>query len=166
MKVRGYNSERSDFIRMSQAMLSKTPRPNGPLDKLSLCTQFIGRASQVELLDQELNQVRDQAQIVIIGGEAGIGKTRLVSEGKLSHTSEHLPSCKEIVLNLTGACHMRRWLTFCGIICPRNRARRPKRFHPTSFPSYQSSLPKLTGRFHYPSPSSTREDCSKLFSCS
>lgn len=61
-------------------MTSKPPRPTSPPGKLSLCTRLVGRAPEVELLDQQLRRVFHQAQVVIIGGEAGIGKTRLVSE--------------------------------------------------------------------------------------
>lgn len=53
--------------------------------KLALCPRLIGRASQLELLDSLLEQARgDQGQVVLIGGDAGIGKSRLVTEG-ISH---------------------------------------------------------------------------------
>jgi len=43
-------------------------------------TPFVGRSAELALLQHELEAVRDGARIVLLVGEAGIGKTRLLGE--------------------------------------------------------------------------------------
>ena len=51
------------------------------IDKAVVSTTFIGRASQLTALDGRLTQVeRGESQVVLVAGEAGIGKSRLVAE--------------------------------------------------------------------------------------
>src|SRR5215510_11747079 len=53
------------------------------LDKPILCPIMVGRASNLDLLKQRLNQAqRGHGQIILLAGEAGIGKSRLVAEAK------------------------------------------------------------------------------------
>ncbi len=55
----------------------------GLLDKSLLCPILVGRAPLVEALQQRIEQARaGQGQIVLLTGEAGIGKSRLVAEAK------------------------------------------------------------------------------------
>lgn len=43
-------------------------------------TPFVGRSEELARLREELDAARDGARVVLIAGEAGVGKTRLVSE--------------------------------------------------------------------------------------
>ncbi len=53
------------------------------LDKSVVSTTFIGRAPQLAALDNWLTQVgQGSGQVVLVGGEAGIGKSRLVTEAR------------------------------------------------------------------------------------
>lgn len=61
-------------------MPPNTPPGSSPPYKLSLCPLLVGRAPQVELLEEQLAQASHQARIILVGGEAGIGKTRFVSK--------------------------------------------------------------------------------------
>lgn len=48
---------------------------------LSVCPRLIGRATQLERVEELFIQSRaGRAQVLLISGEAGIGKTRLVAE--------------------------------------------------------------------------------------
>jgi tetratricopeptide (TPR) repeat protein len=54
------------------------------LDKPILCPIMVGRASYLDLLKQRLDEARGgHGQIVLLAGEAGIGKSRLVAEAKV-----------------------------------------------------------------------------------
>src|SRR5262245_32325580 len=53
------------------------------LDKPILCPIMVGRASNLDLLKQRLDQAQSgHGQIFLLAGEAGIGKSRLVAETK------------------------------------------------------------------------------------
>ena len=41
---------------------------------------FVGRSAELGRLGDELNKTRDGARLVLVVGEAGVGKTRLVTE--------------------------------------------------------------------------------------
>jgi predicted ATPase len=56
---------------------------------------FIGRQAELESLLEIFDATRDGPAVVLLGGEAGIGKTRLVSE-----FAGHVPEARVLV----GAC--------------------------------------------------------------
>ena len=57
----------------SMAMIDAMPRVSSPV--------FVGRAAELDRLCQALDRARDRRpSVVLIAGEAGIGKTRLVTE--------------------------------------------------------------------------------------
>jgi len=48
-----------------------------------ICPMVVGRARDLALLERHIDRTQDgQGQILLISGEAGIGKSRLVAEGK------------------------------------------------------------------------------------
>jgi predicted ATPase len=48
-----------------------------------VCAQLIGRTTTIELLHSLIEQARrGQGQVALVGGEAGIGKSRLIAEAK------------------------------------------------------------------------------------
>ena len=54
-----------------------------PLDKPIVCPVMIGRAPQLELLARVVDEVcAGRGQTLLVTGEAGIGKSRLVAEAK------------------------------------------------------------------------------------
>jgi DNA-binding CsgD family transcriptional regulator len=58
-------------------------------DKPILCPILVGRAPYLDSLEQRLQRVRDgQGQTLLLAGEAGIGKSRLVAEAKSVATQQ------------------------------------------------------------------------------
>ena len=51
-----------------------------PMAKRVTCPTFVGRESELSQLEQVAEAARDKTQLVLIGGDAGIGKTRLIDE--------------------------------------------------------------------------------------
>ena len=53
---------------------------------------LVGRTREAELLEAALHMARaDQGQVVLLAGEAGVGKSRLVAEVRRLATGDHLP---------------------------------------------------------------------------
>ena len=44
------------------------------------CPTFVGRESELSQLERAAEAARDESQLVLIGGDAGVGKTRLIDE--------------------------------------------------------------------------------------
>lgn len=64
-------------------MSSRPPPISYSLQKLSLSPLLVGRAEQLHLLDQLLDDARQgKGRTILVGGEAGIGKTRLLDQIK------------------------------------------------------------------------------------
>ncbi len=70
-----------------------------------VCPAFIGREAELSLLeDSLLSAIRGEGGVVVLGGEAGMGKSRLVRE--LAHRAERLGcvvmsgTCSEAELSL------------------------------------------------------------------
>lgn len=56
---------------------------------LSVCPRLIGRTTQLERGEELLVQSRaGRAQVLLVSGEAGIGKTRLVAEADSARTRQ------------------------------------------------------------------------------
>ena len=74
------------------------PRLDSSLHRRNLSTRYIGRAKELNLLQETFSEIGKQKQIpvVAIQGEAGIGKTRLVYEFERT--------CAENTMFLQGAC--------------------------------------------------------------
>jgi DNA-binding CsgD family transcriptional regulator len=54
-----------------------------PVERAVVCPVLIGRAPYLEAIERTLDQARDGVgQTMLLGGEAGIGKTRLVAEAR------------------------------------------------------------------------------------
>lgn len=67
-------------------------------EKRAISPLLIGRASDLNLLQELLEQSRQQGQIILVSGEAGIGKTRLAAE-LISHAQQNE------ILYLQGNCY-------------------------------------------------------------
>lgn len=79
-------------------MPSRSPPLSTAAQNLALCPLFIGRSAPLEVLNELLQSARNQrGQTLLIGGEAGIGKTRLVAEART------LAAAQEFLV-LQGAC--------------------------------------------------------------
>src|SRR5437868_12285024 len=62
---------------------------NPPLENVMVCPTTIGRAREIESLSRLIGQLSDgHGTTVVISGEAGIGKSRLVSEAR-SRAASH-----------------------------------------------------------------------------
>ena len=68
-----------------------TERPRGPsvvagfvhtepVAKRVTCPTFVGREAELSQLEHAAEAARDETQLVLIGGDAGVGKTRLIDE--------------------------------------------------------------------------------------
>src|SRR5687768_16360929 len=56
---------------------------SSPYNSSFVCPVLVGRAPQLVSLDRQLAQAgAGQGQVALIGGEAGVGKSRLVAEVK------------------------------------------------------------------------------------
>jgi DNA-binding CsgD family transcriptional regulator/tetratricopeptide (TPR) repeat protein len=53
---------------------------NEPVAKRVTCPTFVGRESELSLLERAALAARLETQLVLIGGDAGVGKTRLIDE--------------------------------------------------------------------------------------
>ena len=51
-----------------------------PVAKRVTCPTFVGRDSELSQLERAADAARDETQLVLIGGDAGVGKTRLIDE--------------------------------------------------------------------------------------
>ena len=51
-----------------------------PVAKRVTCPTFVGRDSELSQLERAAHAARDETQLVLIGGDAGVGKTRLIDE--------------------------------------------------------------------------------------
>src|SRR6266487_258752 len=61
-----------------------------PLNKPVICPVLIGRPSELAALQALIAQIGNApGQIVLISGEAGIGKSRLVAEAKMYAQEQH-----------------------------------------------------------------------------
>lgn len=52
----------------------------GPVARRVICPTFVGRESELARLEQVAECARQQAQLVVVSGDAGVGKTRLIEE--------------------------------------------------------------------------------------
>ena len=70
-----------------------------PEARASICPIFVGRHSLVTFLYDLVDRARDgDGQVVVLSGEAGIGKSRLVQEARSHFVS------REQGLTITGRC--------------------------------------------------------------
>ena len=51
-----------------------------PVPRRVTCPTFVGRESELSQLERAVAAARDETQFVLIGGDAGVGKTRLIEE--------------------------------------------------------------------------------------
>ena len=51
-----------------------------PVVKRVTCPTFVGRESELSQLERAAHAARDETQLALIGGDAGVGKTRLIDE--------------------------------------------------------------------------------------
>jgi len=51
-----------------------------PVAKRVTCPTFVGRDAELSQLERAAHAARDETQLVLIGGDAGVGKTRLIDE--------------------------------------------------------------------------------------
>jgi ABC-type transport system substrate-binding protein/tRNA A-37 threonylcarbamoyl transferase component Bud32 len=83
---RGYRSRLRDSVRDAAVMLSDAGQAHRPV-----LAPFVGREKELTELQQRLNAaVGGECQFVVVGGEAGIGKTRILDE------LENLASARDI----------------------------------------------------------------------
>src|SRR6266487_1791195 len=79
MKQRSRSTRRNPHSGMQDDQLSAAMPLNHPI----LAPALIDRAAQMEILQRTLDAVRQgSGQCILLAGEAGIGKTRLVAEAK------------------------------------------------------------------------------------
>src|SRR5262245_55618103 len=51
-----------------------------PVAKRVTCPTFVGRESELSQLERAAEAARGGTQLVLVGGDAGVGKTRLIDE--------------------------------------------------------------------------------------
>ncbi len=87
-----------------------------PSDRLILCPRLIDRSPDLTALQQHIHRTqRGQGQLVLVSGEAGIGKSRLVAEAKTDAAGRGF-------LVLHGACFQPDFACPCAPLrCPMNR---------------------------------------------
>src|SRR6266700_1838051 len=69
-----------------------------PFNQSAICPTIIGRTADLVAISSFMQQTRNgKGQVLLLSGEAGIGKSRLVTESKTSATEEGF-------LTLQGSC--------------------------------------------------------------
>ena len=87
------------------------------VDKPIICPVLIGRTPELTSLRALLEQVKGgHGQVVMISGEAGIGKSRLIMETRGHCNGRGFPGfCREAVSPQIGAARMPRCSTSCAL---------------------------------------------------
>src|SRR5688572_13181119 len=78
---------------------------SAPFETSIICPVLIGRTAQLDLLDRAIAQAsRGHGQAVLIAGEAGIGKSRLVAEAGARFRTRQVESLQPGARILQGRC--------------------------------------------------------------
>src|SRR5947209_16885989 len=77
-----------------------------------ICPRLVGRQLDLTALYMLIDRKNSgQGQMILISGEAGIGKSRLVVEAKIYAAQGTFCSSRDSVSRLTARFHMLLWLT-------------------------------------------------------
>ena len=85
---------RVDATPLSPASSSAHGAPHKPAQERPEPTAFVGRSEELALLDRVLRDLPSAGQLVLVEGEPGIGKSRLLREAERLARGHGLPVCK------------------------------------------------------------------------
>ncbi len=115
-----------------------------PIDQTVLCPRLIGRADDLDALDQILNSVRlGKGQTVLLAGEAGVGKTRLVAETKVHASRLYFSILQGNCFEHDRALPYAPWLDLLSAFCAENSVEEVARALSEDAPELVNLFPDL-----------------------
>lgn len=129
-----------------QRLKIKEVQPRSIFNHLSsILSPFVGREHELAQLDQALTQTQGSGQLVLIAGEAGIGKTRLIQEYLARHSDVTVmqSNCNELE-GLSPYAPLRQTLQQSIELLPPNALEPP----PSWLAAIAPLVPSLAERFH------------------